>query len=166
MMKRTYLSMVLLSLVALPGCWNVCGKKQEQADASAEKTSATKEEPRAQTNKSAGVQEVKSLEQFNAILKEGKPVIADFFAPWCGPCKRMKPIFKSLAEKYTDIIFVTVNNDDTGTSDIFKKYGVNAFPTFVFFDKSGNTVKTQQGGAAESDFDATIASTFNITVNP
>jgi thiol-disulfide isomerase/thioredoxin len=169
MLHKTYipLSVLLLTLIALPGCWNTCEKKQEDARTETAQAGTSQEESKTETKKShGGVHEVASLEQFNALLKEGKHVIADFFAPWCGPCKRMKPIFHALAEKYPDIIFVTVNNDESGTSEIFKKYGVNAFPTFVFFDKSGNEIKTQQGGASESDFEATIASTFNITVQP
>lgn len=180
MMNKTYLSLTLLTIIALPGCWDACSRKaddmgtektvaqaEKQAVAQAETAPAAQEEkPVAPAKKSAGVQEIKSLAQFNDVLKQGKPVIADFFAPWCGPCKHMKPIFAKLADTYTDIIFVTVNNDDADTSDIFKKHGVNAFPTFVFFDKSGKAVKTQEGGASESDFEAVIKSTFKTTVNP
>lgn len=122
--------------------------------------------PREKADHSGNVQEIKTAEQFNAALKQGKPVIADFFAPWCGPCKRMKPIFKSLAHKYPEAIFLSVNSDEMNDSSIFQKYNVSAYPTFVFFDASGNVVKTQEGGASEADFDATIAAFIKKTVNP
>ncbi len=166
MLHKTYipLSVLLLTLIALPGCWNACERKQEEARTETAQEHATQKEMKAETKKSAGVQEVKSLDQLNAILKEGYTIV-DFWAPWCGPCKRMKPIVHALAEKYPDITFVMVNNDESGTSEIFQKYGVNAFPTFVFID-AGKVVKTQEGGASESDFEAMIKDIFNITVQP
>ena len=64
--------------------------------------------------------------------------VIDFYADWCGPCKRIKPYFKELEEKYKDkIVFMTVNVDED--EDMVFKYKVQAMPTFVFL-KNGKEV--------------------------
>ena len=58
-----------------------------------------------------------------------KKVIIDFYADWCGPCKRIAPEFEKLAEKYTDVVFLKVNVDNSEKLSEF--YSVSALPTFV-----------------------------------
>jgi thioredoxin 1 len=151
------LSMLLLTIIALPGCWKTEDSKQESHDISA---------PAAKEKHAGSVKDITSEQDFDAALKAGKPIVAKFFAPWCGPCKRMKPIFESLSAKYPEAIFASVNSDESATAALFKKYNVSGYPTFVFIDASGNVVNTQVGGASEQDFDATVAAFLTKTVTP
>jgi thioredoxin 1 len=78
-----------------------------------------------------------SLLEFDIILKDTgiKPVVVDFHATWCGPCKMIAPMFESLERNYNSAItFIKVDVDEA--SDIAGKYEVTALPTFmVFWDK-------------------------------
>jgi len=86
------------------------------------------------------VKEVKSEDDFNEYVLDSenkynhKYVLVDFFAEWCGPCRRIAPFLEELSEKYKDTYsFLKVDVD--GAEEITKKYGVSALPTFMFFDK-------------------------------
>ena len=74
------------------------------------------------------------------VLKSDIPVLVDFFADWCGPCKMMAPIVEQLATEYTGKLKVgQVNVDDN--PDLAGKYGVMSIPTFIIF-KNGEIVGT------------------------
>lgn len=71
-------------------------------------------------------------------VPQDKKVVIDFFADWCGPCKRIAPEYVKLSEKYTDIVFLKVDSDES--SSLSESFDVRALPTFVFINK-GNVVK-------------------------
>ena len=73
-------------------------------------------------------------DNFKAEVLESKvPVVIDFFAEWCGPCKMFGPIFESVAEDYEDKVkFVKVNIDQA--PEIAEKYFVMSIPTLKFID--------------------------------
>lgn len=62
-------------------------------------------------------------------------LILDFYATWCGPCKRVMPGFLSMAEEYPEVFFVKVDVDEA--DDLSEEFGIAATPTFVYY-KGGN----------------------------
>lgn len=100
----------------------------------------------AYTNMYATVHRVKTMDEFNSLLAQGKPVAIDVSASWCGPCKTIKPLFEELAAEYVSVIFVEVDGDNSATNGIKSMYNVTAYPTFVFLDSTGNKVDRFSGG--------------------
>jgi len=84
----------------------------------------------------------------SAIEESTKPVVLDVYAPWCGPCQHVEPIFeeleKELGDKYN---FAKINVDESRELSI--KYGVSSVPTFVFIQ--GNEVKGKETGYMSKD---------------
>ena len=69
--------------------------------------------------------------EWNSLISGKKLVAADFWAPWCPYCMRLKPIFESIASKYPDITFVKINVDEQGS--LASRYGIRGIPVIKFF---------------------------------
>lgn len=81
------------------------------------------------------------------VMQSQKPVIVDFWAPWCGPCKMVAPILEKLAKEYSDKLLVAKVNTDEN-SEWARKMGVQGIPT-MFFINNGEIVHRQVGALPE-----------------
>jgi len=81
--------------------------------------------------------EIKDEKTFDEKIAGDQLVIVDFFANWCGPCKRIAPEIEKLAQKHSSAVFLKVNVDKLML--IAERYEIRAMPTFLFF-KNGKKV--------------------------
>ncbi|PJE76803.1 thioredoxin [Candidatus Uhrbacteria bacterium CG10_big_fil_rev_8_21_14_0_10_48_16] len=93
-------------------------------------------------------------ENFDAsVLQADKPVLVDFWAPWCGPCKVMSPIVEELAGEMEGILIGKVNVDEHG--DIAQKFNILSIPTFIVF-KGGQVVEQFSGSMSKDQLRAKL----------
>ena len=82
------------------------------------------------------------------VLGSGKPVLVDYWAEWCGPCKSIAPILDELADSYGDKLQITKMNVDENR-DIPAKFGIRGIPTLMLF-KNGTLAATKVGAMSKT----------------
>ncbi len=96
-------------------------------------------------------------QNFEELLAEGKPMLLDFWATWCGPCKKIGPYIEELAEKYGEqAIIGKIDVDDNDGLAI--RFGIRNIPTVLFLDKNGEIVDKQVGAAPKAALEAKLQS--------
>ena len=90
------------------------------------------------------------------VLKSGEPVLVDYWAEWCGPCKMIAPILDEIAEEYAGKVRIAKLNIDENPQTP-PKYGIRGIPTLMLF-KDGNVEATKVGAVSKSQLTAFIDS--------
>jgi thioredoxin-like negative regulator of GroEL len=141
-MKILKITVLSLSLAALAVIGQSCGSKADKADNQAAQEQAQKDETAEAENEEGTVVELENDATYRAGQSYGQPVILDFNATWCGPCKAFRPTFDEYAKKYgNEITFVSVDidkNPETAAS-----FGVQQIPHVVYIDADGNASKVE-----------------------
>lgn len=153
-MKKAFLTMALLFVMGATSCQ---GSSTKSADTSAS-IPATEIQPAMEA--SAGVKEL-SQADFNRLVMDAngkfiskRPVVIDFYATWCGPCKRMAPMVEELAAEYAGKVdFYKIDVDKE--TPLAQQFRIEAMPTFVFIDAQGN-IKMEVGSTSKDMFKANI----------
>lgn len=149
MIKKLFISAILaVSMLGIVSCRNVNKEASEADNVVAEAVDPDNEK---------NPFEIKD----NVIFNENVPVVVDFYADWCGPCKQYSPIFQKIAEKYGEAAcFVSINIDEY--SDLSKTYEISSIPSTVFIMPGGN-VLDKLTGVIPADTLETLVNQFLAT---
>ena len=91
---------------------------------------------------------------FNGLLAEGTPLVVDFWAPWCGPCKMMSPIVDELANEFEGKVRIGKLNVDENPATC-EQFGIMNIPTMLFFN-NGELVNRHVGACCKTDLQQLI----------
>lgn len=95
------------------------------------------------------------------VLKSEKPVLVDFWAPWCGPCRMLGPVVEELAKEYTGKARIAKMNTDEHPNAA-TRYKISAIPTLLFF-KGGKMVEQMVGVHSKADIKKILDSLINVS---
>ena len=128
---------ILLSLIVASGCFLSCSGH--------DKTKDIPDEERVEMAPNEVVEApAYKVENGMIVPTDGKPMIVDFSATWCPPCRQLKPIFEKLAEDFRGrITFLTIDVDEH--PELSQAYGVQSIPMMVFINKDGQIQNTLIG---------------------
>lgn len=103
---------------------------------------------------------IRDAEFEETVMKSELPVVVDFWAPWCGPCKMIGPMLESLAAELDgQVRFVKINVDENVQTA--SRYGVRGIPTLLFF-RNGELAETVVGAQGEDSFRSLLDTLFDV----
>ena len=102
------------------------------------------------------MKEFKNPSEYQAAVESGKPVLLDFYADWCGPCKILLPTVAKLADKYEDDFIIAKVNVDQNP-ELAQKFGVRSIPA-LFFIQDGEVKENLVGVQTEANLENKIKS--------
>jgi thioredoxin 1 len=103
-----------------------------------------------------------TAEEFEALTTENDMVLVDFWADWCGPCKRFSPVFEASSEKHPDIVYAKV---DTETApELVASTGIVSIPTLMAF-REGVLVFNQAGALPAAGLEQVVESVRNLDMD-
>ncbi len=112
---------------------------------------------------SENIESVDESQFESKVLHSDVPVLVDFWAPWCGPCRIVAPVLESLAREHGGVIkVVKVNVDDNPA--LASRYGVRGIPTIALFD-GGTLRETVVGARPRADFESLIGRSMGVAAN-
>lgn len=86
---------------------------------------------------------------YSEVLGQGKPMVLDFWATWCGPCRKIAPTIQELADQYEGQVIVGKVNIEEEADDLVTEFGIRNIPTILFM-KDGQVVDKVVGAAPKS----------------
>ncbi|MBW6489937.1 MAG: thioredoxin [Lentimicrobium sp.] len=164
-MNKQFLSVMLVASLALLGCNQSTGNGQITGNDPVTKSGVALSETGKviQMNKAMFIDKVYNYEESPEkwIFKSDKPVIIDFYADWCGPCKKIAPIMAQLAEEYKDqVIIYKVDTDKE--RELAQVFGIRSIPSILFVPVEGQPQMTM-GALPKTEFEKMIK---NILIAP
>lgn len=89
----------------------------------------------------------------SVVLDSQKPVLVDFFATWCGPCRQMSPVLDQIASERNDVKIVKVDVDEN--QNLAAQFGVMSIPTLIYF-KNGKAVSQAVGARSKASLETML----------
>jgi thioredoxin len=109
------------------------------------------------------MKEIITAKEFNTIATQEKPVLLDFYADWCGPCKSLMPIVQKVADKYKGEVIVRKVNVDRFQA-LAQKFGVRSIPA-LFLLEDQKIIASSKGFQSEKAIESMIKKHTNVLVS-